>query len=557
VLRFLAALLLLMNFSVAAEAGSPFSGFPSASQPLGNVPTYVPMDQGTDCKASSPVSCSTVQSDALRLGQPIQTNCSTIVSPFQYQECDDTSQSPPVLKQYIGTTWWPLWTLDPSAGPVFHPGIVVGTTAVQSGTNGYALYDNNGTLGNATIPTLLGYTPLNPANNLSELTNAATARTNLGLGSMATQNASAVTITGGTINGTMIGNGTPSTGVFTSITGTGITVTGASSLSSVITGTAYFAGSTSQPLSANLLTVYDTVNSGVALETGLAIGCHYNNNGLGGGSGTILGARNCLYSVASFDAPSNAANAIPNFTPFTAFMLVASNNGGTSSGTATGSFYGGASDVNTNFGSTGKWLSAVESWEANYGLASGDNANILAGIIIAPDANHFTRGTNDDAGLEITNQSSHQTMAIAIELSNISGHQPLGSDGVVMKTTGSGTITDGINFASYTISGNAFHWAHGSLGGSGNIQGDGYGAIGGSAISTVGWYAYGPSAASSAALIAQGFDQTGTRYALIAKDSAGNNLLLVANNGAISIGAAGLANCNPLKTVGGVLTCGP
>jgi hypothetical protein len=59
-----------------------------------------------------------------------------------------------------------------------------------------------------TIATSIG-TKLTTANNLSELTaTASTARTNLGLGSMATQAASAVAITGGTIDGITFDGGT-------------------------------------------------------------------------------------------------------------------------------------------------------------------------------------------------------------------------------------------------------------------------------------------------------------------------------------------------------------
>jgi hypothetical protein len=79
---------------------------------------------------------------------------------------------------------------------------------------------NTGTaidLTSGNVAAALGYTPLSPAGNLGGLGSAATARTNLGLGTLATQNANAVQATGGTIDGTVIGGSVSATGTFTGL----------------------------------------------------------------------------------------------------------------------------------------------------------------------------------------------------------------------------------------------------------------------------------------------------------------------------------------------------
>jgi hypothetical protein len=68
------------------------------------------------------------------------------------------------------------------------------------------------------------------ANGGTGASTASGARTNLGLGTIATQDANAVAITNGTIDGTVIGGTTPAAGTFTTLTASALTATGQTSL---------------------------------------------------------------------------------------------------------------------------------------------------------------------------------------------------------------------------------------------------------------------------------------------------------------------------------------
>jgi hypothetical protein len=95
----------------------------------------------------------------------------------------------------------------------------------QSGNSGKYLTTDGNILSwdqiNISTADITGTLPL--ANGGTGATTAPTARTNLGLGTIATQNANSVAVTGGSIDGTTIGGSTPAAGTFTTLTSNGQT----------------------------------------------------------------------------------------------------------------------------------------------------------------------------------------------------------------------------------------------------------------------------------------------------------------------------------------------
>lgn len=95
------------------------------------------------------------------------------------------------------------------------------------------------------------------ANNLSDLTNVPTARTNLGLGTMATQNATNVAITGGTISNAQIVNPTITGLTLNAVNLVAPTITGANISTSTING-----GTIISPTVTNASLITPTVTGG-------------------------------------------------------------------------------------------------------------------------------------------------------------------------------------------------------------------------------------------------------------------------------------------------------
>ena len=354
-----------------------------------------------------------------------------------------------------GSTAVPIWTT------LSVPSGQIAPTGVTAGTYGSA----------STVPqfTVLASGQISSATNVS-ITIPYTSVT--GLGSIATQNASNVAITGGTINGTTIGGSTPAPGTFTTLTSTGATNLGTIA-SGVWNGTAIgvsYGGTgatTAAGARSNLGAAASGANSDITSLSGLTTPLSGPQGGTGFGSyttGDLLYADTSstlarLNDVATGNALiSGGVGVAPSYgkigltTHVSGTLPVA--NGGTGATTLTGYVYGngtGAFTAAATIPNAGLTNSSVTIGSTS--IALGGTATTLAGLTtvtltqdptLALEAS--TKQYVDSQVATVSNQTFH-TACYATTTANLTATYSNGTGGVGATLTNSGSLaafsTDG------------------------------------------------------------------------------------------------------------------
>jgi hypothetical protein len=235
----------------------------------------------------------------------------------------------------------------------------------------------------------LGYTPLNPANNLSDVAVAAAARTNLGLGTLAVANAAAPPA---------IGTTTPAAGVFTSLVASSLTVSSISTADN-------------DPLTVfdNTLAIgsqigFGTGYSGTAGNATYYLWWHTGNNSGFGSLETFSNSSPLRiassYAVSSGPLIVDSGDANGSIAPAPAAGIALQINAANHTAVATVSTTGVASFSNMrsiytgSVSLTGSTLAAV----GNYDTASVAIASVMVGCICIPS---YADGSKIEAGVKL------------------------------------------------------------------------------------------------------------------------------------------------------------
>ena len=448
---------------IATVSGTP----PIAASTVGNAVTISLNSQGITNSFLAPMAAGTVKANVtVGSASPTDATVSQVLDVIGstkgnilYRDTSSwaalTGGSNGQVLTAQGSTAVPIWTtLSVPSGQIAPTGVVAGTYGSASTSPQYTVLASGQLSAASNVPIVIPYTSVT------------------GLGSMATQNASAVAITGGTINGATIGGVTPAPGIFTTLTSTGATNLGTIA-SGVWNGTAIgvsYGGTgatTASGARSNLGAAASGANSDITSLSGLTTPLSGPQGGTGFGSyttGDLLYADTSstlarLNDVATGNALiSGGVGVAPSWgkigltTHVSGTLPVA--NGGTGATTLTGYVYGngtGAFTAAATIPNAGLTNSSVTIGSTS--IALGGTSTTLAGLTtvtltqdptLALEAS--TKQYVDSQVATVSNQTFH-TACYATTTANLTATYSNGTGGVGATLTNSGSLaafsTDG------------------------------------------------------------------------------------------------------------------
>ena len=400
-----------------------------------------------------------------------------------YANTANTLASLPIGSQYnalvvsgAGAPSWGTIALGSSNAVSGTLGATNGGTGQSTYTTGDTLYSN----GTNTLAKLAGQITTTKkflsqtgdgANSAAPVWDTIPSSSITGLGTMSTQNANSVTITGGTLNNVVIGGSTPNAGTFTNVNATNVTATtgsftnvsgngatltniNASNISSGTIDNARTTGNTSN--SASTLVLRDTNGSFGAN----IISASFNGDGSAISainasnlsSGTVANARttaasaNGASTIVARDSGGNfAANTITANISGNGSGITAINASNISSGTI-GNAYTTANS--SNGAATIVLRGASGEFAAGQITASSFSGNGSA--LTAINASNISSGTIDNARTNATSANGASTLVVRDANGSFAGNVITGTTGTFTSVSGNGVALTSINASNIT-----------------------------------------------------------------------------------------------------------
>ena len=181
------------------------------------------------------------------------------------------------------------------------------------------------------------------------------------------------------------------------------------------------------------------------------------------GGSSVVGNRQGLYVQGDLTAASG--NTAGNYVAGTFFQGAGSNDGG-GSGTERGSFFG-LNPVAYAYAAA-THIQELAGMEVNVGAQTGSAMVGKVGLSVTQLATDAVQGTTTDAAIWVANQSGAVGWKDGL-LFDATTAAPFTSGATVIASRGSNTLTNGVDFSSFTFTGSAFKSTGFSVDGSGNL----------------------------------------------------------------------------------------